>query len=330
MKNIAIISGASSGLGECFVEALVELSECVAESRLDSALESNQACNVESHADFYLDSTLDSKLDSDLESALESCVQKSAHSANHNTNHNAHATKCSAKNPFFQTPFSQINEIWLIARRRERLEALARRFPQKSFKILALDLADMASFTELERILKDESPRISLLISNAGVSHYGSFSDISLASALEIIALNITAATALTKICLPFMQSASKIVEVSSVSSFAPNVNLLVYSASKAYLSAFSLGLGEELRAQNISVTALCPGLMQTEMFANLGQARPNARKLLKLDPKKVALGTLKATLKNKRIYTPSVFYKIYRILARILPYALVLKLARM
>ena len=50
----------------------------------------------------------------------------------------------------------------------------------------------------------------------------------SLASALEIIALNITAATALTKICLPFMQSASKIVEVSSVSSFAPNVNLLV------------------------------------------------------------------------------------------------------
>lgn len=232
---------------------------------------------------------------------------------------------------------SKLSELWFIARNKEKLESLQKEILESQSaqnplkcKIFALNLADLQSFSELESALKSQNAQISLLISNAGVARYGKFVDSSLQDMLDIINVNIVASSALTKICLPFMAQGSKIIEVSSVASFAPNVNLLVYSASKAYLSAFSLGLNEELKTQGIGVCALCPGLMQTGMTPDLGQTREGARKLPELDSQKVAINTIKAALKGKTLYTPSLFYKLYAILARILPRSLIIKLAKM
>ncbi len=86
------------------------------------------------------------------------------------------------------------------------------------------------------------------LINDAGMSIGSPFEDMELESMLKIIDLNCKGATAITKVCLPYIIDGGTILEVSSTSAFVPNTNLIVYCASKSYISALSLGLREELK----------------------------------------------------------------------------------
>lgn len=321
--SIAVISGASSGLGVCFARAVVALragelagqgggllagiDEIWLIARNQGKLESLQKEITDPQS---AESNSEAKA-----SGLDSSSLPESKGAQDSKNLHSSGACDSARGTQGGT--------------KSATSAMSGANPLKC-RIFALDLTDLASFETLENALKSQSAQISLLISNAGVARYGRFADSSLQDMLDIVRVNIIASNALTRVCLPFMMRGSKIIEVSSVVSFAPNVNLLVYSASKAYVSAFSLGLSEELKERGIGVCALCPGLMQTGMTPDLGQTREGARKLPELDPQKVATGTIKAALRGKALYTPSAFYKLYWLLTRILPRALIIKLARM
>ncbi len=220
--------------------------------------------------------------------------------------------------------FPEIDELWLIARREERLREVAKKYPDKQCVIIPMDMANMDSFKILEEKFKADNPQIEVLINDAGMSIGSPFEDMELESMLKIIDLNCKGATAVTKVCLPYIIDGGIILEVSSTSAFVPNTNLIVYCASKSYVSAFSLGLREELKDRHINVCAMCPGFMFTEMTKP--EITKGHSRLPVIDPKTAALKSLKAAKKGRAVYTTGVFYKCYRLLAKLIPHRFLVK----
>ncbi len=221
--------------------------------------------------------------------------------------------------------FPEIDELWLIARRADRLAAIADTYPQKKIVPIPMDMADMKNYQMLQNNLETEKPEIKLLINDAGVSADGHFQEQDMEKMLAMIDLNVKGATAITRVCLPFIPKGGTILEVSSPSAFVPNVNLVVYCATKSYVSAMCTGLREELKSRKINVCAMCPGLMLTEMP---GELTAQQQRLPQIDVKKAAVRSLKAAKKGRGVYTTGAFYKGYRLLAKLMPANLMVKFA--
>jgi len=223
-----------------------------------------------------------------------------------------------------------VERYWLIARRLDRLEALAATVSGKQVECLPLDLCDPASFDAYQAKLESEKPEVVLLINNAGCGYLGNLGEMDTASQTRMIDLNLRALTAITNITIPHMVPGGSILNVSSIASFCPNPRMTVYSSSKAYVSAFTVGLAEELKSRNITVTAVCPGPMKTE-FLDVGGIAGNSKTFELLpycDQVQVVGGALRAARAGRTIYTPKLFYKFYRCLAKVLPVKLMVKFA--
>lgn len=224
--------------------------------------------------------------------------------------------------------FPEVDEIWMVARRLELLNEIAGQYPQKKCKAIGLNLSKDDSYETLGKILEENQPDIKLLISNAGVLTRGNFDEVGLKSQIEMCDLNVKGATAVTHLCLPYMKKGSIIMEICSTSAFVPNLRLNVYSATKAYLKSFSTGLRQELKPRGINVCAVHPGWMDTEMNAGTRNTTSSVILLPKLDIRKLASKSLAAARKGKSSYTQSTFYKIYCLLAKVLPHDLFMKLS--
>ncbi len=228
--------------------------------------------------------------------------------------------------------FPDIDELWLIARREDRLRNVAELHPDKRCIVIPLDMADMNSYASFGERLSREKPRIQVLINDAGVMGGAPFEDMGLEQMLRIIDLNCKGATAITKVCLPYIVDGGTILEVSSTSAFVPNTNQIVYSASKSYLSALCLGLREELKHRRINVCAVCPGLMLTEMVKGDGsvQLTRGQKRVPQIAPAKAAVKSLRAASRGQAVYTTGTFYKFYRLLAKVIPHTWLVKVAGM
>ena len=228
------------------------------------------------------------------------------------------------------TVFPEVERVWLIARREDRLtEVAAAMDEERSVRILPLDLCDAMSFTALQEALTEEQPEIVLLINNAGCGYLGRLGEASTSAQTRMVDLNIRALTALTNMALPFMADGGRILNVSSIAAFCPTPRMTVYSSTKAYVSAFTAGLGEELRERGITATAVCPGPMETE-FLNVGNITGHSRTFSMLpfcEQVQVARGALLAARAGQGVYTPRLVYKVYRLLAKVTPRALLMKL---
>lgn len=227
--------------------------------------------------------------------------------------------------------FPKIECYWLIARRADRLESLAISLPGKTTVCLPLDLCDPMSFVRLQEKLTAEQPEVCLLVNNAGCGYLGRIGEVDTASQTRMVDLNLRALTAVTNIVVPHMPRGGRILNVSSIASFCPNPRMTVYSASKAYVSAYTVGAAEELRARGITVTAVCPGPMATD-FLEVGNIAGNSKMFERLpycDQVRVAAGALRAAREGRTIYTPRLFYKFYRLLAKVTPVKLMVKFAK-
>ncbi len=226
----------------------------------------------------------------------------------------------------------EIESFWLIARRRDRMEKLAEALGKDNCFILPLDLTDRQSFEDFDNALKDSQPRVKYLINNAGFGKLDYFEKIPARDCADQVTLNCTALTAITRLALPYMEAGSKIINVASIASFAPNARMAVYSSTKAYVLSFSRALREELKGRKINVLAVCPGPMDTEFLpvANIEHGTSKMFDMLPLsDPKLVAKRSLKKSAKGKAVYTPKLLFKFYRVISKILPTALVMKFAK-
>ncbi len=227
--------------------------------------------------------------------------------------------------------FPEIDCFWLIARREERLRALSETLTGSQTKLLPLDICREDCLQVLEEELRREMPEVKLLINNAGCGYLGNVGETERGIQKRMTDLNVTALTAVTELALPYMAAGSRIVNVSSIASFCPNPRMTVYSATKHYVSAFTRGLSEELKGKGVSVTAVCPGPMKTE-FLDVGGITGNSetfRRLPHCDPKQVVTGTFCAAKAGKVFYTPTAFYRFFRVLAKILPQCVMVKFTK-
>lgn len=226
--------------------------------------------------------------------------------------------------------YPQMDEYWILARRKERLDKLAGKYKNKKVVAIEVDLSNESSYDGLIKRLENEKPKIKVLINNAGYEKSGKFVDMGQEDILNMISVNIKGMTLIQRIILPYMQKGSYTIITCSVSSFAPVPNQTVYSATKKYVYYFGKALREELLDKDINVLLLCPGNMDTEMNPK-GQGRQSQKinKLPFLDMSKITAKALEKAEKGKGVYTPGMLYKSYRVVSKIFPSLWMMKLAK-
>lgn len=162
----------------------------------------------------------------------------------------------------------EFDELWLIARRRDKLEALASE-TRAPVRAISLDLGVQTEIDKYKELLETEKPDVRVLVNAAGFGKFKAFSDLTLEEQLSMIDLNDKALVSMTYLTLPYMKEGSCIYQLGSLSSFQPVPYINVYGASKAFVLSFSRALNQELKKQKrgIKVMAVCPGWVSTDFF---------------------------------------------------------------
>jgi uncharacterized protein len=157
----------------------------------------------------------------------------------------------------------------LVARSKDKLVALGKELSAAhgiTAEPLECDLSVAGAAGRLAAVLSERKLHVELLINNAGFGARGKFHEIPLERQSQMIRLNVMALVELTHYLLPAMVKARRggIINVSSTASFQPLAYTNVYGATKAFVTSFSVGLGEELRSSGVTVVTLCPGGTRT------------------------------------------------------------------
>ncbi|MGB8170532.1 MAG: SDR family oxidoreductase [Chthoniobacteraceae bacterium] len=159
----------------------------------------------------------------------------------------------------------------LVARRLDRLEKLQAEIDRPGLTVHchAADLSDEVQTEAFLAALAASGERVTLLINNAGLGDHGFFENSEWSRVEAMLDVNIKALTRLTHALLPELVRAGRgaILNVSSIASFLPLPKMAVYAASKAYVTSFTEALRAEVRDTGVSVTAVCPGPVNTEFF---------------------------------------------------------------
>ncbi len=203
-----------------------------------------------------------------------------------------------------QLAAKQLNLV-LVARSAEKLETLKTELQNQYgvvIHIVVKDLSKVEQAFELYNEVHAMGLNVTMLINNAGVGVYGNFSETQLEDELKMIELNCSVVVALTKLYLQDMlkNKSGRIMNIASLLSFLPFPYYSVYSATKTFVLAFTETLAAELEGTNVTVTALCPGPINTG-FNTDKMLSTNAYKANKpVHPKVVAEAGVKLLLNGK------------------------------
>ena len=224
-----------------------------------------------------------------------------------------------------------IDEIWLIARRKERLEEVALLLSHPC-RILPYDLTTNEGILGYENELKQTNPMIKMLINCSGFGFVGKFGQIALKEQASMIDLNCKALTQITYLSIPYMKSRSRIIQLASSASFMPQPGFAVYAASKSYVLSFARALSEELRKDNIFVTAVCPGPVRTEFFEHAEKYGKSFtfKKYTMVDTKQVVHKAIKNSLQGKTISVYGLPMNLFYFFSKIIPHKWLLTGLRM
>ena len=234
--------------------------------------------------------------------------------------------------------FPNVDEIWLIARRKEVLEEVALSC-KHSCRTLAYDLSEKTSLETLGHLLQTEQPSIELLVNSAGYGILGLFcnaekNDLArnqLKDQTGMVSLNCEALTAMTYLCIPFMKRDGRIIQLASSAAFLPQPKFAVYAATKSYVLSFSRALNEELRQVPVYVTAVCPGPVDTEFFerAEKGSDTLFIKKIVMAKPENVVAKALKDSQNKKKVSVYGILMQLFYFMSKILPHKLLLMIMR-
>ena len=219
----------------------------------------------------------------------------------------------------------------LVARDEAKMQALAKDIGVSGGRaplVIGLDLAAPGACLRLMQATRDAGVSVKTLVNNAGFGDLGPFADAKSADILGMIDLNVRVLTELTHGYLPEIIAArGGILNVASVAGFTPGPNMAVYYATKAYVVSFSEALHQELKAQGIAVTALCPGPVATGFGARAGISSAMTKGAPMLSAAEVAKRGYDALSVNRRIEAPGLADKFLVGLLNVLPNALLLPL---
>ena len=225
---------------------------------------------------------------------------------------------------------AQGHRLVLVARRRERLEALAEEVGNA--RVIGMDLSAPDAAAALMAGLASHDEAVETLVNNAGFGLAGGFAGLDPARQREMIDLNCGALEELSRAAIAGMiaRKAGGILNVASTAAFQPGPGMAVYFATKAFVLSFSEALHDEVKPLGIKVSCLCPGPTSTE-FRSVSGFDPKG-KLAKLSadaPSVVAAG-LKGLARNKAVVVPGLSNKAISQAHRLFPRALMRRAARM
>lgn len=203
-----------------------------------------------------------------------------------------------------------VDEIWLVARNKDKLMEVASQLKHTAPKVIPTDLTQAA---EIEGLLAqvDRNTNIKLLINNAGFGSFAPFTETRWQVYAEMIELNIMAANRLAHNLAKHMAAGGGIINLASSAGFQPSHGYTVYSATKAYMLHFSIGLRAQLKPQGINVLAVCPGPVKTEFFDRAGGGQGLVNSIATLTPDVVVRKAFKDLQRGSAISIPGVTIKL-------------------
>ncbi|MCI8513249.1 MAG: SDR family NAD(P)-dependent oxidoreductase [Lachnospiraceae bacterium] len=220
-----------------------------------------------------------------------------------------------------------VDEIWAVARRKDRLEALKKEFPK--VRPVALDLLLSDSRKAFKKMLAVEKPEIRILVNASGFGKYGTYKDLTDEEIDQILDLNLKALIHMTYDCLPYMRKKSRVINIGSASAFQPLPEFILYATSKVAVLHFSRALHVELKSRRIPVTCVCPGYVRTEFFEVASQTK-NPKTCQNFspmyEPEDVVKKALRDSRRGKDMSVLGWNVKFQRLAAKLLPHSLVMK----
>ncbi|MCC8123760.1 MAG: SDR family NAD(P)-dependent oxidoreductase [Oscillospiraceae bacterium] len=223
--------------------------------------------------------------------------------------------------------YDEIDVLWLVARRRERLEALCKELP-KPARILEYDLTEQESIRAIRALLEQESPEVGYLINAAGFGKFSTYADLTLQETNDMIDLNCKACVDLTVASIPYMRRGSRILEIVSTSAFQPLPGLNIYASTKAFLLHYTRALRWELWGKGIWATAVCPYWVKTE-FMEVAKDTKNGNTVrffpFASTPQAIARRALRLNRMGVAVATCSVPGIIQRFFTKIIPHCLIM-----
>ena len=221
--------------------------------------------------------------------------------------------------------YPKLDEIWVIARRIDRLSELQKEV-KTPLKIIGLDLTKDESLNEFESILAEYKPDVKILVNSAGYGKIGNVEELAYEDVTGMIDLNCRALTAVTYLVLPYISNRSRIIQLASSAAFMPQPGFAIYAATKSYVLSFSKALGYELKKRNITVTSVCPGPDKTEFFdiAETEHSIPFYKKVVMADPKKVVAHAIKEAAFGKEVSVYGKLMQAFKTSSKFLPQKMV------
>lgn len=215
----------------------------------------------------------------------------------------------------------QVDEIWVIARRRDRLEELAQAL-SKPVRVLPMDLQDKAAFQQYAAELDQHRPQVTFLVSAAGFGVFGDYREVGVEDTMRMIDLNVKAMAAMVMLSLPYLVRGGHVITLSSESSFNPLPYFNVYASTKAFMKHYTAALKTELRPRGITATAVCPGWVETEFFRyaknNIGNSPKQCKPISRAED--VVAKALRDAEKGRTLSVYGWFPKLHYALAKLLP----------
>lgn len=227
--------------------------------------------------------------------------------------------------------YRSLDEIWVIARRRERLEEL-RGESRVPLRIFEGNLIKKQVYRELSCALEERQPDIRMLVNAAGFGKSGSveaIASVDFRAQTDMVDLNCRALTRMTLFCLPYLGRGSRIINLASAAAFCPQPGFAVYAATKSYVLSFSRALGAELRRRGIYVTAVCPGPVDTEFFNISGALMNPLKKLTMAKAEDVVHRALKDSRAGREMSVYGIAMRAAFLGTRLVPHGLIMKLMR-
>jgi NAD(P)-dependent dehydrogenase (short-subunit alcohol dehydrogenase family) len=160
--------------------------------------------------------------------------------------------------------------VLITGRDRVQLEAASRRLgaARTGAGVIAVQ-ADVRQPAEAARAVDCAADRfggLDVLVNNAGVGRFGDVADMTVDDWQDVIATNLSGVFYCSRAAIPHMRSRGGgwIINISSLASTNPSKGSAAYCASKAGLNAFTDALMQEVRYDNIRVSAVLPGSVST------------------------------------------------------------------
>jgi short-subunit dehydrogenase len=224
------------------------------------------------------------------------------------------------------------HDVALVARSEEDLRAAADRFEERYGVDAGVVVADLSEPEAPRRVYEAcEDHRVTALVNNAGFGTNGPFAESDRAVELDQVQVNVAAVTDLTRLFVEEMvdRGEGKVLNVASLAAFQPGPLMSVYYASKAYVLHFSEALHEET-PDGVTVTALCPGPVDTDFHERAGTEGSALDSLVQKDARTVARAGYRGLTEERAVVVPGLVPKLLAQSLRVTPRVLARKVARL